>query len=70
MRRLECAGYITREGDPGDRRALWLAAIPAGERVIEEVLSLLDEVVDRWFGQLSKTEERQLRTILSKLSQP
>lgn len=26
---------------------------------------MLDDVVDRWFGQLSKTEERQLRTILS-----
>ena len=39
MRRLENAGFVTRERDPNDGRALWLVATNEGRQMLDEVLS-------------------------------
>ena len=66
--RLEAAGYVTREPDPGDRRGVLIALTPQGRRLVEEaaVTHLANE--RRILSGLTAAEQRQLADLLRKLS--
>ena len=66
--RLETAGYVTREPDPGDRRAVLIALTPKGRRLVDQAAAehLADE--RRILAGLTPAEQRQLAGLLRKLS--
>lgn len=66
--RLEAAGYVTREPDPGDRRGVLIALTPEGRAVVDRaaVSHLANE--RRILSGLSAAEQRQLAGLLRKLS--
>jgi DNA-binding MarR family transcriptional regulator len=66
--RLEAAGYVTREPDPGDRRGVLIALTPEGRAVVDRaaVSHLANE--RRILSGLSAAEQRELAGLLRKLS--
>jgi DNA-binding MarR family transcriptional regulator len=66
--RLEAAGYVTREPDPGDRRGVLIALTPQGRRLVDTaaVQHLANE--RRILSGLTSAEQRQLADLLRKLS--
>jgi DNA-binding MarR family transcriptional regulator len=66
--RLEAAGHIIREPDPGDRRGVLIALTPQGRRLIDTaaVKHLANE--RRILSGLTAAEQRQLADLLRKLS--
>jgi DNA-binding MarR family transcriptional regulator len=65
--RLEAAGHITREPDPGDRRGVLIALTPKGRRLIDKasVKHMANE--KRILSGLTGAEQRQLADLLRKL---
>ena len=65
--RLEAAGHITREPDPGDRRGVLIALTPKGRRLIDKasVKHMANE--KRILSGLTAAEQRQLADLLRKL---
>jgi DNA-binding MarR family transcriptional regulator len=59
--RLERAGYVTREPDPGDRRRVVLRVVP--ERV-DDVAGYYASIGSRWEEQVAHLSETQLRFLL------
>ena len=66
--RLEAAGPITREPDPGDRRGVLIALTPQGRRLIDKAAAKHLANERRILGGLSATEQHQLAGLLRKLS--
>jgi len=66
--RLEAAGYVTREPDPGDRRGVLITLTPQGRTLVDHaaVPHLANE--RRILAGLSPAEQRQLADLLRKLS--
>ena len=66
--RLEAAGYVTREPDPGDRRGVLITLTPQGRTLVDHaaVQHLANE--RRILAGLSPAEQRQLADLLRKLS--
>ena len=66
--RLEAAGYVAREPDPGDRRGVLIALTPQGRRLIDKAAAKHLANERRILGGLSATEQHQLAGLLRKLS--
>jgi DNA-binding MarR family transcriptional regulator len=66
--RLEAAGYITREPDPGDRRGVLITLTPQGRKLIDTAAAKHLANERRILSGLSATEQRQLASLLRKLS--
>ncbi len=66
--RLEAAGYVTREPDPGDRRGVLIALTSHGRSLIDTAAAR--HVANEWriLSGLSAAEQRQLAGLLRKLS--
>jgi DNA-binding MarR family transcriptional regulator len=62
--RLEQAGLIERQPDPGDRRARLLHITDAGRVAQQRGAALLRKIDDDVVGELSEPDRRQLRTTL------
>jgi DNA-binding MarR family transcriptional regulator len=65
--RLERAGFIERQPDPGDRRGKLIALTAAGKRVIDETLSRHVANEQRILASLTQAEQERLNTLLKKL---
>ncbi|MEY3465183.1 MAG: MarR family winged helix-turn-helix transcriptional regulator [Steroidobacteraceae bacterium] len=58
---LEARGLLRREIDPRDRRAHCLYLTPAGERVVDSIWIILDEIISEACGELRTAETNALR---------
>jgi DNA-binding MarR family transcriptional regulator len=66
--RLEAAGYVTREPDPGDRRGVLIALTPEGRRLIDTAAARHLANERRILSGLTAAEQHQLADLLRKLS--
>jgi DNA-binding MarR family transcriptional regulator len=65
--RLEQAGLITREPDPGDRRGTLITLTPKGLELIDSVTEAHLDNERRLLATLSEAEQRRLADLLRKL---
>jgi DNA-binding MarR family transcriptional regulator len=65
--RLEQAGLVQREPDPGDRRGTLISLTPAGHELIDSVTEAHLANERRILAALDETEQRQLADLLRKL---
>jgi DNA-binding MarR family transcriptional regulator len=65
--RLERAGLVRRDGVPEDQRAKQVVLTDKGRQLLDRVLSVHDEQIQRLMGCLSTEEERQLGRLLERL---
>lgn len=66
-RRLEESGFIRREVDPADRRAVRLFLTTRGEEVIPELARYGREWEDAVTAGLDSSEQAQLRSLLTRM---
>ncbi|MDZ5699358.1 MarR family winged helix-turn-helix transcriptional regulator [Chelativorans sp. M5D2P16] len=62
--RLEQRGLIERKADPNDRRAKLVRVTAEGDKVLESVLRVADEVRRRARGKLSQEDWSRLQKLL------
>ena len=65
--RLERAGLIVRKPDPDDRRGVSIELTPAGRKLIDAAYPQHMANEERLLAPLTKTERRQLATLLRKM---
>jgi DNA-binding MarR family transcriptional regulator len=65
--RLETAGYIRRVADPSDRRAVVVGITDEGRQAWDEAAEVQGRKEAFFASALSKTEQKQLNTLLRKL---
>lgn len=59
---LEARGLLRRESDPRDRRAHCLFLTTAGERVVDDIWLILDDIIAEACGTMSDAQVDALRT--------
>ncbi len=67
---LERAGYVTRRGDPGDRRRNAVEITDSGREIAARADELADELEDRFLAPLAPDERETLRSLLQRLWTP
>lgn len=65
--RLESAGLMTRERDPGDRRSLRLHLSPAGQALVDRAAPQVRAHVRSLFAPLASAEVEDLTDMLERL---
>jgi DNA-binding MarR family transcriptional regulator len=70
VKRLEAAGFLSREIDATDLRRHRLTMTPAGRRVATRGLALLSEAFGARLDRLARVEQTQLKTLLEQLASP
>jgi MarR family transcriptional regulator, organic hydroperoxide resistance regulator len=68
VKRLEAAGFVSREIDAADLRRHRLRLTPAGRKVLHQGLSLLSNAFGERLGRLSAAQQEELRKLLEKMS--
>ncbi len=66
---LEGHGYVARQPDVRDRRAMLVGLTDEGQRVTEDIQAARTAEADRFFGALSPADRTHLRRILRILAQ-
>ena len=66
--RLEAAGHVAREPDPGDRRGVLIALTPQGRKLVDAAAAKHLANERRILSGLSAAEQRQLAGLLRRLS--
>jgi len=64
---LERRGHVTREPDPGDRRATRVVLSPQGRTVLDELDAARRADSEAYFARLSERDRAALRRILGRL---
>jgi DNA-binding MarR family transcriptional regulator len=67
LNRLEQEGLLRRVPDPADGRGVIVELTPAGRRLVDKVIAGHLETERRILAPLSRTEQRELQTLLHKL---
>lgn len=65
--RLERRGLVERTREPHDRRVVYIQLTKAGRELIDEVLERHFAEQNRMLGGLTRSEQRQLAALLSRL---
>ena len=65
--RLERDGWIDRQPDSKDRRALRIHLSPKAEQNRNSILSIFDEINSQFVNRYSKEDWQQLQSLLQKL---
>ncbi|OJT21110.1 MarR family transcriptional regulator [Archangium sp. Cb G35] len=68
VKRLEAAGFVSREIDAEDMRRHRLRLTPAGRKVMKQGLTLLTDAFGERLGRLSAAQQEELRMLLEKMS--
>jgi MarR family transcriptional regulator, organic hydroperoxide resistance regulator len=68
VKRLEAAGFVSREIDAEDLRRHRLRLTPAGRKVMNQGLALLSDAFGERLGRLSAAQQEELRRLLEKMS--
>ncbi|EPX58156.1 Transcriptional regulator, MarR family [Cystobacter fuscus DSM 2262] len=67
VKRLEAAGFVSREIDAADMRRHRLRLTPAGRKVMNQGMTLLSDAFGERLGRLSAAQQEQLRMLLEKM---
>jgi len=65
VRSLECAGFVSRVRAPEGGRALATTITSTGERMVREILPLIEAAEDRMLHALDADERRELMRLLT-----
>jgi DNA-binding MarR family transcriptional regulator len=70
LKRLEASGYVRREKDPGDERALAVVLTPQGRALRERALEIPPAIVDRLGMDIAELRElhRRLTEVIAAAS--
>ncbi|MCY1077104.1 MarR family winged helix-turn-helix transcriptional regulator [Archangium lansingense] len=68
VKRLEAAGFVSREIDTKDLRRHRLRLTPAGRKVMHQGMALLSDAFGERLGRLSAAQQEELRMLLEKMS--
>ncbi|MET0405753.1 MAG: MarR family winged helix-turn-helix transcriptional regulator [Cystobacter sp.] len=68
VKRLEAAGFVSREIDAEDMRRHRLRLTPAGRKVMQQGLTLLSGAFGERLDHLSSSQQEELRRLLEKMS--
>ena len=68
VKRLEAAGFVSREIDAEDLRRHRLRLTPAGRKVMNQGMALLSGAFGERLGRLSAAQQEELRMLLEKMS--
>lgn len=68
VKRLEAAGFVSRELDTQDLRRHRLRLTPVGRKVLHQGLALLSDAFGERLGLLSAAQQEELRRLLEKMS--
>ncbi|GAA4159953.1 hypothetical protein GCM10022286_15260 [Gryllotalpicola daejeonensis] len=66
--RYAAAGWVERIPNPDDRRSSWIVLTDAGVKLLAEGTPTFEASVRRLTAALSQSEQRTLRTLLTKLA--
>src|SRR6201991_4366234 len=67
LKRLEAAGFVRREIDPGDLRRHRLLVTQAGRKATTDGLALLADAFDQRLSRLTATQQKELKNMLEKI---
>jgi DNA-binding MarR family transcriptional regulator len=67
VKRLEAAGFVSREIDAADMRRHRLRLTPAGRKVMLQGMTLLSGAFGERLGRLSAAQQEELRMLLEKM---
>jgi len=67
LKRLEAAGFVSREIDPADLRRHRLRLTPAGRRATNDGLALLSAAFGKRLERLSRVQQRELKDLLEQI---
>jgi DNA-binding MarR family transcriptional regulator len=68
LKRLEAAGFVKREIDPGDLRRHKITLTPAGRKVVTKGLAMLSEAFGVRLNRLTSSEQASFLQIIEKMS--
>jgi len=67
LKRLEAAGFVTRQIDPADLRRHRLRSTADGRRAAAAGLSLLSDEFEKRLGRLTVAQQKTLKNLLEKI---
>jgi DNA-binding MarR family transcriptional regulator len=67
LMKLEQTGFIARNPDLQDQRAMRICLTDMGKREVEQLIAINDDFADSLFNTLSEEEKMQMLTIIEKL---
>ena len=67
LKRLEAAGFVTREIDPTDLRRHRLQLTPAGRRATKDGPALLSDAFSKRLQRLTRAQQRELKNLLEQI---
>jgi MarR family transcriptional regulator, temperature-dependent positive regulator of motility len=67
LKRLENAGFLSREIDPADLRRHRLLLTPAGREITADGLAVLSDAFDKRLGCLSAAQQKELKGLLEQI---
>ena len=67
--RLEADGFVTREGDPNDRRSRLAVMTASGRKAYEQGTRVQQQAEKEIFSTLTEEEGRQLAALITKVQQ-
>ena len=67
LKRLEAAGFVTREIDPSDLRRHRLLLTAPGRQAAKSGLALLSDEFNKRLGRLSAAQQKDLKNLLQKI---
>jgi DNA-binding MarR family transcriptional regulator len=67
LKRLEAAGFVRREIDPGDLRRHRLLLTAAGRQVTADGLALLSDAFNERLRRLTIAQQKELKNLLEKI---
>ncbi|HEX2085870.1 MAG TPA: MarR family transcriptional regulator [Solirubrobacteraceae bacterium] len=67
--RVEAAGYVAREPDPDDRRALKVALTDAGVEALRAIWPVYERGIERHFAPALGKSPQRMRTMLERIAE-
>jgi DNA-binding MarR family transcriptional regulator len=67
LKRLEAAGFVSREIDPADLRRHRLQLTPAGRRATIDGLALLSDAFSKRLERLTRAQQTELKNLLEQI---
>jgi len=67
LKRLEAAGFVSREIDPADLRRHRLQLTPAGRRTTKDGLAVLSDAFGKRLERLTRAQQKELNKLLEQI---
>ena len=67
LKRLEAAGFVSREIDPADLRRHRLQLTPAGHQATQDGLALLSDAFGKRLERLTRAQQKELKKLLEQI---